>query len=160
MKRNILKKRQAREENMKTNNNKIIFWALCDLSFIALYVVQSTIKGRFPIISDIGSGFKSAEGFGVQNIKYIVVLGSLLFVSILVSGLLLLMKNKIGAILVYIQTPIRIISVTPSLYFIFWPLKYIPQMSGVVIAIILFVITEGIKLINTISWHKTIINAG
>ena len=137
------------------------FWGICDLSFIVIYVATSIIGGRLPVYSDIVAIFTNAESYGSDYIKIFSIVSVILYVSIAYSGWLLWKRDKLGGLIAYIQTPIRIATITPSLYFIFWPLKYISHIIvSVIIMWILLLLTEGIKVYNITQWRKHIVNAG
>jgi hypothetical protein len=79
----------------------------------------------------------------------------------LFSSFYLLKRNKIGAILSYIQTPFRLLAIIPpSIFFIVWPLKYIfdnPEtIAAIITAVTLMLLSEIFKLTSVIIWHKNL----
>jgi len=135
----------------------IIFWGICDLGYILWYLSWNVYNSRIPFYSDfIGTiGLESSLPFKISI--WIGVVTFILQVSMLLSGFYLLMHNKIGAILSYIQTPFRLLYfIPPSLFFILWPLGYIFNTELFYIGFSLVIITELLKMLTVISWHINI----
>ena len=145
---------------MMSNKEKLIpFWGVCDLFFVVLYVAQNIFKGKIPLYSDAIASFNFSNSFGSLMPFMLTVLRMLLFISIIYSGLLLYRRNPAGAIIVYLQTPIRFITITPSLFFLLWPLRYIPKSIAIVIAVVMIIFTEAIKIWSIMGWRKSNLNA-
>jgi hypothetical protein len=139
-----------------TNLQKVIrCWGIIDLVFVVYYLGRSVTKAQVPIYNEIKQAFQTTSSFGNYFRMIITLLGLALYVSVIFSGLLLFQLKKPGAIIVYIQTPLRLALLMPSLFFILWPLSYLFGKTSLAIGtgIILVLASESLKLMSVISWH-------
>ena len=117
-----------------------------DLAFFAKYMVLSLWSGRVPIYSDLLSAWYTSESFGGWLPIVGASIGFLLYISIPISGVLLLRSHRFGVRLAYAQCPFRLILFTPSLFFIPWLARLMPPQLVVGTAIVLIITTEILKL--------------
>jgi len=142
------------------DKNKIItLWGILDLSAFVWYVGWRLFHGQIPFYHDIIKSAQISTSFGTSLGIFITVFSFILYLSLLFSGFYLIKRNKIGAILSYIQTPFRIIAlIPPSMFFITWPLQYIfvnPKTITAMIAFaILLMLMESLKIYSVITWHR------
>jgi hypothetical protein len=146
--------------------SKIIrFWGLCDLGSVSWYLIWNIFHARMPFYNDLIEAIKAGSLSDSKQALYLMVAISMLFIifylSMLFSGFYLLKQNKIGAILSYIQTPFRLLTIIPpSIFFIMWPLKYIfknPQSITAIITFgVLLFLSEILRLTSVIIWHKNL----
>lgn len=133
---------------------KIIqFWGLCDLLAITFYLSSRLIKGQIPIYFELSQTYQSTLSFGHPLPFFLLVPVILLYISFFFSGKLLYQQNIKAAIICYIQTPFRLISAAPSLFFIHWPIAYLFNNPPVILGIILITLSEIFKLATVIPWH-------
>ena len=70
-------------------------------------------------------------------------------------------RQKMGALLAFIQTPFRIlIVIPPSIFFITWPLEYFfgdATWPAVVCLIVVVVGSEVLKVLSVTSWYRRIV---
>ena len=98
----------------------VVFWGILDLVWFSYYYPANILKGKVPIVGDLMSAWSNAAAFGTffhfwtLTIPYLI-----LFLSLFASGVLLIRKKPAGAIVAYVQTPFRLLLVTPSISFIF-----------------------------------------
>jgi len=124
----------------------LIIWGLLDLAFFAFYVTRSLWSGRTPIYSEVLSAWYTSESFGGALPIMAASIGLLLYLSIPVSGVLLLRGHRLGVYIANVQFPFRIITVTPFLFFILWLTALLPQQIAVVAGIVFIITTEVLKL--------------
>jgi hypothetical protein len=145
------------------NLSKIIrCWGIIDLSYIFFDVVRGAPRAHTLFYYQIKYSFKSAVTTGNYFPMARSLLAILLFLSLIISGYLLIKLKKQGAIIVYLQTPLRIFLVEPSLFFIFWPAPYLLANASVNINIFLIVAiltSECFKLLSMFYWHRSLRNA-
>jgi hypothetical protein len=145
-----------------TKFSKIIsFWGLCDLGYISWYLIWNIFQKQIPFYSDFIKSTEAASSLGYQLPIWLAVVTFILYLSMLFSSFYLLKRNKIGAILSYIQTPFRLLAIIPpSIFFIVWPLKYIfdnPEtIAAIITAVTLMLLSEIFKLTSVIIWHKNL----
>lgn len=144
---------------MKDINKIIKIWGLFDLCAIVWYVGWRIFHGQIPFISDMQKGIETTSSFGLPSLSVVTIIAAILYLSLIPSGIYLLRQNKIGAIMTYVQTPFRLLTfIPPSIFFLLWPLPYIFKRPSFVVGIALLLVSETLKLITVIKWHKTIKN--
>lgn len=131
----------------------IRFWGLCDIAFMAWYLTVNIIKAHIPFFYDMSGAIHNVSRFEAPMFIIFPVLGLFLYISIAFSGFLFYRQRKAAAIICYIQTPFRWILVCPSLFFIFWPFKYLFDKPPVIGGIVLIITTELFKLVSVIFWY-------
>jgi hypothetical protein len=147
-------------KNFMIKFSRIIhFWGLCDLGYILWYLIWNVIHARIPFYGDFIKSTETASSLGSQLPIWAAVVTFILYISMLFSGYYLLRQNKISAIICYIQTPFRLLTfIPPSIFFIFWPLKYIfknPEaISAIITLVVLMLLSESLKLSSVIIWRK------
>ncbi|RMG53563.1 MAG: hypothetical protein D6717_11015 [Gammaproteobacteria bacterium] len=75
-----------------------------------------------------------------------------LYLSIAVSALLLLRRKRAAAVLVYLQTPFRLLLVVPSVYAFFW-LTRLTGTPPVALVVLVCLVAEVLKLVSVIRWQ-------
>lgn len=140
-------------------NRIITIWGILDLCAIGWYVLWRIFHQQMPIFFDVKKSIETAKSFEHFITIVITVLSLILYLSLIPSGILLLKKNKFAAIIAYIQTPFRIITlIPPSVFFITWPLKHIFGDPKAILAIITFLIlvmlSELLKIGSVLKWRK------
>lgn len=141
--------------------NIIILWGIFDLSAFGWYMGWQLFHGQIPLYHDILKSFQINTSFGIPSLSFITIFSLILYISLVFSGIYLIQRNKIGAILSYIQTPFRIVAlIPPSIFFIIWPLKYIfdnpKAISAIITFVILVLLSEILKIYTIIAWRKQI----
>ena len=134
----------------------IRFWGICDVLFFSWYLANSLIKGKIPFYHDIVQTIQTTESFGHPLPILLLIPVIALYISLPFSGKLLYQLNTKGAILSYFQTPFRLLSASPSLFFIHWPISFAfekPPIWVVIIGAALILTSELAKLYSVISWH-------
>jgi len=133
-----------------------VFWGILDLLCIVWYVGMNIYRGNLPIVHDIVQGSKTIKTFWFPNLIFLSYIGILLYVSPLLSGILLILQKKAGLIVSYIQTPFRLIMIIPpSIFFILWPLNDSFEKSLLLwFGFTLVFISESIKISTLIVWNK------
>ena len=139
--------------------NKIItLWGILDIAYFAWYLIWRLIHGQIPFYFDISKSIASNTPLGISALS-LTIFSLILYISLIFSGIYLIKHNKIGALLSYIQTPFRLLTlIPPSIFFITWPLKYIfgnPQaVSAIITFVVLLLVSEILKLYSVITWQR------
>ena len=145
--------------------NKIItLWGIFDLIALTWYLGWRVQNGQIPFYYDVSKSMQNASAFGIPSLSLFSIISLVLYVSLALSGVLLIKQNKYGAVVSYIQTPFRIFTfIPPSIFFIIWPLKYIvddPKAIFVIITgIILIMLSETLKVYSVTKWQKQFVTA-
>jgi hypothetical protein len=160
------------EHDFMDKKNIITLWGIVDLTSLGWYTGWRIIHGQIPFYHDISKSIQYNTLSGTPSWSIITILSLLLYLSLLFSGIYLIQRRRIGAIISYIQTPFRfLLLIPPSIFFIAWPLKYIFNSESIrtimlnqgpssmkVIAFLTFVsvvlLSEILKLYSVISWHR------
>jgi hypothetical protein len=113
-----------------------------------------------PFYSEIIMSINTAKAFGNPIPILASTIGVLIFLSFIASGALLIMKKPIVSKLIYVQTPLRIFIMRPSVFFILWPLKYLfdnpEDVPAIMTLVILFIVSESLKIYSVVKWKKQI----
>jgi hypothetical protein len=143
---------------MKRIEKIIIFWGVCDLAFFAIYTISSFASGEVPFCSNFTQAINNIKNFGNSwSFIAITFLSIGLYLSIPISGILLILRKRMGALLAYCQTPFRIGMVAPSVYFIFWLIGRIEE-TPLIIGALIAILSEIIKIYTLIKWQRIIQN--
>ncbi len=139
---------------MKPLDRVMIFWGLCDMALIAGMVIRSLTRGELPFIADFNRSLATA-----RHLFEAPVLGGIsaglalaLYLSIAVSAFLLLRRKRAAAVLVYLQTPFRLLLVVPSVYAFFW-LTRLTGPPPVALVVLVCLVAEVLKLVSVIRWQ-------
>lgn len=126
---------------------KILFiWGGLDILYFIWIILQAILSSKIPFYTDLVSSYDFALSYENNLPIYGAWLSVMLHISILVSGILLLFGRRVGIILSYIQFPLRILLLIPSLFFLTWLFEDIsfPYFLWVVYSLI--ICTEIFKL--------------
>jgi len=145
--------------NMLNLNKVTVLWGIFDICSIGWYVGWRIFRGQIPFYHDIIKSIETTTSLGIPPIALLTIFSLLLYVSLIFSGVYLIKLQKVGAILSYIQTPFRFLTlIPPSIFFISWPLKYFFSNSGTVSAVgtlvFMVLLSEILKLWTVIRWHR------
>ena len=141
---------------MKKIEKIIFFWGACDLAFFAIYTISSIFSGEIPFYSNLIDAINNIKNIFGDSWSFVVItfLSLALYISIPISGILLILRKRSGALLAYYQLPFRIAMVAPSMYFVFWLFGCLGE-TPLIIAIPLFIIIEAFKIYTLNERGKT-----
>ena len=147
----------------------IWFWGICDLGSIAWFIGWNIVHKQIPFYHDIIQSHVTATSFGHSLPAVLTYISVIFYISLILSGVLLMKRLTLGAIISYIQCPFRLLTlIPPSLFFITWPLKYIikapdPSLEysfthpAIILVIALVLFSETLKMTTVIMWHRKIV---
>lgn len=130
----------------------MVFWGIVDLYTFARFFIVRLIAGEMPFISDFNELNNVSASYGSQFQWKMAFLWTVLFLSLLISGILLVRRNPVAAILVYIQTPFRFIVATPSIISLLPATALKISLMPVYISFVIGV--EAFKVVSVIMWRK------
>ena len=133
-----------------------VSWGVADLLSVSWYAGMNMYRGKIPMIHDIQQGILNIDSFGFPEFSFLIYIAVILYVSPILSGILLMLRKRAGIILSYIQTPFRLILIIPpSIFFILWPLnESIQPRTALLLGFCLVFISEAIKLTSLVLWNK------
>jgi len=143
-------------KNTITLKRVFYFWAVFDLFYIIRFIWINIEQGRIPLIDDL----LSFSNLYPQQGLYSLLLFSfslLLNVSIVFSAYFLFKQRKSVHWLIYVQTPLRILFVIPSLSILPWLFKTLSIRVGVIF-ILATVISEVLKVVTVYLAKKSEVN--
>lgn len=107
------------------------FWAMFDFFYIVRFMWLNISQGRIPLVDDLLS---FAEIYPQQGIYSLIIFSFslLLNISIIFSAVLFLTKWKNTHWLVYVQTPLRLFFMTPSISILPWIFKIMSIKFGLI----------------------------
>jgi hypothetical protein len=137
----------------------IVLWGILDICSIGWYVGWRIFHAQIPFYHDVIKAIETTTSFGIPSLALLTIFSLFLYVSLIFSGVYLIKLHKVGAILSYIQTPFRLLTlIPPSIFFIGWPLKDCFVNPGTISAIgtllFLVLLSEIFKLWSIIWWHR------
>lgn len=138
---------------MKTRKQVFWFWGAMDAIFLVRYAVTSVMAGRVPYLSDIESALWLLREHSVLQL-YMFALAMLLQASIVLSCLLFCLGRESVKWVVYLQTPLRLAFVVPSVSLLLVGAPLAPNDNWVAMAA-LVVISEAAKVGSVWRWSKT-----
>jgi len=141
---------------MKNNLNKkaiFYFWGLCDVFYILRFIWLNIEQGRVPLIDDILSFNRVFPLQGLYS-PVLFALSLLLNISIVFSAIFLFRQRENIHWLIYIQTPLRIMFIIPSLSILPWLLKNFSITAGTVFLFVT-VLSEILKVVTVNMAKKT-----
>jgi hypothetical protein len=141
---------------MNKINSIAVFWGILDLLTIAWYLGCTIYRGDIPIVQDIVQATTTLKMFEFPASKFLSYLLVLLYISPILSGILLILKKKAGLIVSYIQTPFRLILIIPpSISFILWPINdSFSKIAVLSLGFTLVFLSETIRISTLIVWNK------
>ena len=134
-------------------------WGLLDLGFFGWFVGTSLIAGRVPIYSDLRRAGAIATSFGSPFPVEVAALGTIIFMSLPVSGALLCLRKPLGVMLAYAQFPFRLAFTVPSLFFIPWLMAPLPLRIAIPVYIVFIVGSELFKVWSLWFWQRRVVVA-
>ena len=142
-------------EKMDAKKDTAKFWGILDILSIFWYIGWNVAHGYIPVLNDIEKVSENIAHFGLPEYMFLSFISVLLYLSPILSGILLVFQKKAGLILSYIQTPFRLILfIPPSIFFILWPLKSIFEIPPLWLGIALIIMSETLKVSTLILWNK------
>jgi hypothetical protein len=147
----------------------IILWGLCDALGFVVYLIGVLSISQIPIIYEITSFADNINSSTVTIQSAILsLLRPVIRFSLVFSSYLLLRNKNMGAIISYVQLPLRLLVGPPSLFIVWFPIiKLYPELiynlnfkTGAGIAILLtLVIIEVAKIGTLVLWQKKLITS-
>lgn len=142
---------------IKKLEKTLMFWGIFDILAIFWYISWNIFQKRIPFLFDIRELARSTASLGVAWVIVLSVFGLVVYLSLAVTGYLLIKQKKTGVIIAYIQTPFRLIMVIPpSIFFILWPLSFITETPNVIFGYSLILILEFMKIVSLILWQVSV----
>lgn len=128
------------------------FWGVMDAIVVAFYFLTSVARGRVPYLTDFAQAIWFLEDGGITAF-YILGLTVLMVISILVSCLLFFLERDWVKWVVYLQTPVRVVALIPSVSLLHIGAAYVfgPYL---VLPVSLVLISEALKVWSVWRWSK------
>ena len=128
------------------------FWGAMDALYLIRYAVASTIEGRIPYLSDFESALWVLRDHSVVQL-YMFGFAMLLQVSIVISCLLFFLGREQVRWITYLQTPLRLAFIVPSVSLLLVGAQLVPNYNVVLMAA-LVVVSEAVKVWSVWRWSK------
>lgn len=132
------------------------FWGVCDLGSLAWYIGWRVYAFQIPFVHDITQAVQVMHAVGSPLPVVLCSISSILYLSLIYSGIFLFRYRVPGAIISYVQTPFRLaVLFPPSLFFILWPLKYFFAAPPFALSAGLVIVNEVLKVSTVVLWHRS-----
>lgn len=135
-----------------TRKHVFWFWGAMDAIHLVRYVVTSAMGGRVPYFSDIESALWLLGEHSVVQL-YAFGFAMLLQISIVMSCWLLFLDREWVKWVVYLQTPLRLAFVIPSVSLLLVGAQMFPSYNLVLMAG-LVIVSEAVKVWSVWRWGK------
>ena len=145
----------------------IILWGLCDALGFLVYLIGVLSIKQIPIIYEITSVVDNINSSSATiNSAILSLLRPATRFSLVFSSYFLLRNKNMGAMISYVQFPLRILVGPTSLFIVWFPIiKLYPELitklsftTGVGIVLLLtLVIIEVAKIVTLVLWKKKLI---
>ncbi|WP_205950608.1 hypothetical protein [Pantoea stewartii] len=134
---------------MKINFSKVcLFWGGMDALYVIRFIWLNIEQGRIPFFDDIISFNQIYSAYGGGSwVVLVFILSMALNLSIILSAIFLLIKWNNVSFFIFLQTPFRLLFITPSISFFPLLLTYL-DVNNVVFIVILLFISELIKILS------------
>ena len=134
--------------------DQIRIWGVLDLSYAAWYFAWRIFHGQIPVLHDVMQSIQTSRSFGEAWPIYTTSISSFFLVSTFASGILLLQRHQLAPLIIYVQTPFRLLFLVPSVFFILWPLSSIFDSPPILMGVVLVIASEALKIYSVASWAK------
>lgn len=121
-----------------------LIWGGLDLIYMLGFMLLEAISGKIPFVSDLMASYHTSILYGSIFPELLVALSSLLYISLIVSGIYLLRRKRIGVYVAWIQVIPRLVFFVPSLFVIILPLMMLLKSMWLVLPV--FIVTEVLKI--------------
>lgn len=128
-------------------NTAFLFWGGMDAAQILLYVIAALRSGRTPYLDDVRGSLAVLDSYGGSATLLLMPMWALQ-ASLFASCALLLWRSRYGRYLAYLQVPLRLWLLLPSLPFVLLLVRdpRISPTTQLVLAGGLLLLIESIKL--------------
>ena len=129
----------------------IQIWGAVDLCYVLWVIYADLSSGRMPFVDSFVDAMNASFAFGSLPITLATIAGALVHLTVIASGLLMIMLRRIGVYLSILQAPFRVfLSVPPTLFFISAAASRFPAwiILGTIIGV------ETFKLVTEILWLR------
>ncbi len=125
-------------------------WGGLDILYLLMYVQFSFAENKLPFIDD---------GFAIiRNLKQIGEIGAvvyessylIVFLSLAVSGVMLVLRKPAGKVIAYVQTPFRFVFMIPSISLLTLAIPHFQATDALIITT--FLLSETIKVGSLVRW--------
>ena len=126
-------------------------WGGLDVAYVLWRVVKDVSELKVPFLGSFGEPLSAAAGFGQTSISILTAVGVIVTLSIIFSGPLMLMLNRVGVYVSLFQFPFRLtLLVPPTFFFIQSARVYLPGL----LLIMAILTLELVKVVTEIVWLK------
>ena len=85
---------------MKPIEKIVIMWGIFDLGTIVHYVGYNFYKKQIPFYHDIKSAQAMSYSLGMPSMKYLAIIGIMVYLTLIISGIQLIRRKKMGSSLI------------------------------------------------------------
>lgn len=130
-------------------------WGGLDVLYVLWRVYRDVLESKVPFYSAFAESLSDIQSFGQASVLILTAVGTVVMLSMVLSGPLMLMLHKSGVYISLVQLPFRLILlVPPTFFFVQMSKDYIPLPGWLFISIIL--IMEIFKVATEIRWLKNV----
>ena len=130
-------------------------WGGLDVFYVLWRVYRDVLESKVPFYSTFVESLSDAQSLGQASFLILTAVGTVVMLSMVLSGPLMLMLHKAGVYISLVQLPFRLILlVPPTFFFVQMAKDYVPLPGWLLISIIL--IMEIFKVATDIRWLRNV----
>ncbi len=132
----------------------IIFFGGLDLFLILWISIRDFANSKIPVFDSLVEAIKASINFGLTTEFFIFVnvLSSIVMLSLVVSGWLMILSKKTGIYISFAQAPFRLLLIQPTFFFLVTIGVSLNINSNFLIAFVLLL--EAVKIYTQYLWLK------
>jgi hypothetical protein len=130
-----------------TPGGALVLWGCMDAAQILIYLVSALRQGRIPYLHDIHGSVAVLDSYGWTALMFLAP-SWVLQVSLFASCALLLWRSRLGVYLAYVQMPLRLMVLMPSVPLALMLVRHldVAPTSLLVLSVCLLLVVELLKI--------------
>lgn len=138
---------ETTQRKPSTPGGALVLWGCMDAAQILIYLVSALRQGRTPYLHDISGSVAVLDSHGWPALMFLAP-SWVLQLSLFASCALLLWRSRLGAYLAYVQMPLRLMVLMPSVPFALMLVRHldVAPTSLLVLSGCLLLLVELLKL--------------
>lgn len=135
-----------------SSRNIWLLWGTMDALYLIWYFTNSVLNRRVPYLTDVVSALDILQSQGALQF-YMFILFVVLQVSIFASCVMFFLNRRSVRRIVFLQAPLRLVFVLPSVSLLLVGARIFPQYS-VALMVLLIGASEILKIWSVGKWSK------
>jgi hypothetical protein len=131
----------------------IRLWGFIDICYVIWIIYEDIASEKIPFFDSFLSALDASTAFDQLGITVLTVTGFVINLSVIVSGILMLMLNKVGVYVSLLQAPFRIFLIIPPTLFFLTKAGDNMAVPGWILIVVVMIV-EVVKIVTELAWLK------